>query len=189
MSSIVSTPTTASSRSGISASDERADWRARVVQALLDRRTPAGYWEGHLSSSALATATAVTALSVARTRGVAPNDAQRVVENGIAWLVTTRNQDGGWGDSPDSVSNISTTALVWAALSFGETAAARDAGESAAAWIGRVAGSAEPATLAAALAARYGKDRTFSVPILTTIKIVLAQIDATKGWAEMISGD
>ena len=119
----------------------------------------------------MATATAVTALSVARTRGVAPNDAQRLVESGIAWLVTARNQDGGWGDSPDSVSNISTTALVWAALSFGETAAARDAGESAAAWIRRVAGSAEPATLAAALAARYGKDRTFSVPILTTCAI------------------
>ena len=130
----------------------------------------------------MATATAVTAVSVARTRGVAPDDAQRLVENGIAWLVATRNQDGGWGDSPDSVSNISTTALVWAALSFGDTAAAHDASESAEAWIRRAAGGAEPATLAAALAARYGKDRTFSVPILTMCAIAGRLGPAKEAW-------
>ena len=38
----------------------------RVRRALLDKRVPAGYWEGHLSSSALATATAVVALATAQ---------------------------------------------------------------------------------------------------------------------------
>jgi squalene-hopene/tetraprenyl-beta-curcumene cyclase len=181
-SSIVSTPTTVSSRSGTSVSDALLAARARVVQTLLDRRTPAGYWEGHLSSSALATATAVTALAVARSRGVAPHDAQRLVDNGVAWLVATRNDDGGWGDSPESISNISTTALVWAALSFGDSAATRGASESAATWIRRAAGSVEPARLAEALAARYGKDRTFSVPILTMCAIAERLGPADQAW-------
>jgi squalene-hopene/tetraprenyl-beta-curcumene cyclase len=149
---------------------------------LLDRRTSAGHWEGHLSSSALATATAVTALALARTCAVAADSSQRLVENGIAWLVATRNRDGGWGDSPDSVSNISTTALVWAALSFGSTAAARHASESAASWIRAAAGSAEPAALAETLAARYGKDRTFSVPILTMCAIAGRLGPADDAW-------
>ena len=143
---------------------------SRVGAALLARRVPAGHWEGHLSSSALATATAVTALSASR-RGAAVPDRDGLVAGGIAWLVATRNADGGWGDTPDSVSNISTTALVWSALTYGETDAAREGAASAAAWIARAAGDDSPEALAAALAARYGKDRTFSVPILTMCAI------------------
>lgn len=143
----------------------------RVGDALLARRVRAGHWEGHLSSSALATATAVTALSTAARRGASVRDRDRLVADGIAWLVATRNDDGGWGDTPDSVSNISTTALVWSALTDGRTDAASEAASSAAAWIARAAGGGSPEALAAALATRYGKDRTFSVPILTMCAI------------------
>ncbi len=101
---------------------------------------------------------------------------------GIAWLVATRQADGGWGDTPDSISNISTTALVWAALSYGETSGAREAAGSASAWIARAAGSDAPETLAAALAARYGKDRTFSVPILTTCAIAGRLGSGDRAW-------
>lgn len=167
----MSTPTTDSLHSAISASDRLQDAVTRVGAALLARRVRAGHWEGHLSSSALATATAVTALSTAARRGASVRDRDRLVAEGIAWLVATRNEDGGWGDTPDSVSNISTTALVWSALTYGRTDAASEAASSAAAWIGRAAGGGSPETLAAALAARYGKDRTFSVPILTMCAI------------------
>ncbi|MDQ3486605.1 MAG: hypothetical protein M3468_02600 [Acidobacteriota bacterium] len=86
--------------------------------------------------------------------------------------VRTCNGDGGWGDTPDSVSNISTTALVWAALGFGvPLPELRRAEVSATDWIARAAGASDPAHLSAALAARYGKDRTFSVPILTMCAI------------------
>ena len=142
-----------------------------LTGVLLSRRVPAGHWEGRLSSSALATATAVTALAIARRAGVDVADGSRLVADGVAWLVATRNEDGGWGDTPDSVSNISTTALVWAALGFGTGAEVRAAEASAAAWITRAAGGSEPRHLAAALAARYGRDRTFSVPILTMCAI------------------
>ena len=139
---------------------------------MLARRVAAGHWEGRLSSSALATATAVTAIAAAERAGLPVEGGHRVVGDGIAWLIRTRNADGGWGDTPDSVSNISTTALVWAALSFGVPSdEVRRAEQSAARWIAGAAGGSDPAHLSAALAARYGKDRTFSVPILTMCAI------------------
>jgi hypothetical protein len=79
---------------------------------------------------------------------VGPHQADGLVEGGVAWLVATRNADGGWGDTTDSVSNISTTALVWSALAFGRTPGAAAAAESAAQWIARAAGSSAPRALA-----------------------------------------
>ena len=142
-----------------------------AARALLRRRVEAGHWEGHLASSALATATAVTALACGERAGLRAPDGQRLVAGGLDWLTATQNADGGWGDTPHSVSNISTTALVWAALSFGTGAHLREAADAAAAWLTRAAGGPEPKLLAAALAQRYGKDRTFSVPILTMCAI------------------
>src|SRR5258706_3208110 len=59
-----------------------------VHEALLQERTPEGYWQGYLSSSALSTATAVVALALsARER---PNDAlsdRALAQRGIAWLL------------------------------------------------------------------------------------------------------
>lgn len=147
------------------------DVRERVRRALLNARVAQGHWEGHLSSSALATATAVTALAVAPPSGAAGEDAKPLVKAGLRWLVDSRNADGGWGDTPDSISNISTTALVWAALTFDDEDATRRAAASAEKWIARAAGSSRPEAVAAALADRYGKDRTFSVPILTMCAI------------------
>ena len=150
-----------------------SDVVASVRRALIAARADGGHWEGHLSSSALATATAVTAIATAARAGTMVANSDELVERGIGWLIQTRNRDGGWGDTPDSVSNISTTALVWAALAFGDARETQhEAGAaSAEAWIVRAAGSVAPETLAAALGDRYGKDRTFSVPILTMCAI------------------
>ena len=157
----------------ISASDSTQATAAPTrIQALLDRRTPAGHWEGRLSSSALATATAVTALAVAEHAGVRTTGGPRLVADGLQWLARTQQPDGGWGDTPDSPGNISTTALGWAALAFaGDDGELGAAAARARSWLAAAAGSGEPAALAAALAARYGKDRTFSVPILTMCAI------------------
>jgi squalene-hopene/tetraprenyl-beta-curcumene cyclase len=158
------------------------DLRDTVRRALLNARVAQGHWEGHLSSSALATATAVTALAVASSAHVTGEDAKPLVEAGLRWLVANRNADGGWGDTPDSVSNISTTALVWAALAFDAHAGGRQAAASAEQWIARAAGSARPEVLAATLADRYGKDRTFSVPILTMCAIAGRLGPAEEAW-------
>jgi hypothetical protein len=93
----------------------------------------------------------VTALAVARRADVAPASDDALVQEGVRWLVTHVNTDGGWGDTPDSVSNISTTALVWAALAFGPAEDVASAAAGAEAWIARAAGSSEPPRLAAAL--------------------------------------
>jgi squalene-hopene/tetraprenyl-beta-curcumene cyclase len=153
---------------------------ARVNQELLAAIGPDGYWVGELSSSALSTATAVTALALVQRESQTSNH-QSEIESGLAWLARNQNSDGGWGDTVLSLSNLSTTTLCWAAFGAVPGAGGKFASIVCAAekWIvGRIAataGSGEggaPAsidtdTLARAIIARYGKDRTFSVPILT----------------------
>lgn len=142
---------------------------------LLAERNAAGWWEGELSSSALATAVAVLAL------GSAPGarEDREWIEGGKRWLAQTQLADGGWGDTRKSKANVATTLLAWAAFGLGEPCreALLPAGEwartvgRAEEWIRREAGSLEPEALAAALARRYGKDKTFAVPILMACAI------------------
>src|SRR5262245_15897580 len=87
----------------------------RARAELLAHRSPDGFWSGELSSSALSTATACTALAVVqRATGDAAHQAQ--IQNGLKWLADHQNADGGWGDTIRSLSNISTTTLCWGAL-------------------------------------------------------------------------
>ena len=154
------------------ASGERNATLERITDRVLAARTPGGHWTGELSSSALSTATAVIALAlVGRSRPRPSLDAR--VRGGVAWLVRTANADGGWGDTTDSPSNVSTTALCWAALAIagGDEAGHRAAVERARDWMLRAAGSLEPRPLARAISRRYGRDRTFSVPILTVLAL------------------
>jgi squalene-hopene/tetraprenyl-beta-curcumene cyclase len=149
-----------------------ADWRDAARTALLRARTPDGHWEGRLSTSALSTATAVIALASAsrHNSGVVAHTA--LVERGAAWLAAHANADGGWGDTPESRSNIATTALAWGALNVAPATADTDAAaRKAEAWLTSVAGGVDAASLRRALDVRYGTDRTFSVPILTALAI------------------
>lgn len=140
-----------------------------VCQELLSSRDERGVWVGELSSSALSTATAVTALALAdRARGGSAGD-NRMIAGGLEWLAAHQNADGGWGDTDRSFSNISTTVLCWAAFGAVPGADLRYALVIAAAerWLSDRAGGVQPARLVPAIVERYGKDRTFSVPILT----------------------
>jgi squalene-hopene/tetraprenyl-beta-curcumene cyclase len=140
---------------------------AQLVERLVGARSAGGYWEGELSSSALSTATAVVALSIAR---ATPEDRARI-DRGLDWLVRHENADGGWGDTTIGRSNISTTALCWAALADASGSAAAAAVERCEAWLSHAAGGLRPQQLKKAIEQRYGKDRTFSVPILTTLAL------------------
>jgi len=131
-----------------------------------------GWWEGELSSSALSTATAIVALHWATRVGVIQGkDSEALIAAGYRWLAANVNTDGGWGDTTLSLSNISTTALVWAA--FGLEGAEGDPGivQHAEEWLAQRAGGVEPNQLAKAIIDRYGEDRTFSVPILTQLAL------------------
>src|SRR5437763_17073840 len=85
-----------------------------ALQALLKERTPEGHWVGELSTSALSTATAVMALFLVQKH--AGSSHQSLIDGGLAWLAAHQNDDGGWGDTTISLSNISTTMLCRSAF-------------------------------------------------------------------------
>lgn len=142
-------------------------------QTLLDLRGAHGHWEGELSSSALSTATAVVALGLYLQASADAEHAARLpalITAGLDWLASTQNVDGGWGDTVLSKSNISTTALVWAAF-FGREDRYDRICQRCETWLKQAAGGLEPRLLTKAIVERYGRDRTFSVPILTTLAL------------------
>ena len=194
---------------------------AFASNALLAERTPNGYWEGELSSSALSTATAVIALSIVAKNSTPKNQAgcpqveplKEPIDRGLNWLASHVNADGGWGDSVQSLSNLSTTALVWAAFGVvpGRDQQHRElmtraeaclAAQSEKLFLSRNAsppGSASklnngesddrritPSRLAAAIVARYGKDRTFSVPILTACALAGRLGRGRDAWSQVL---
>src|SRR5262245_28945924 len=87
-----------------------------ALAKLLAERTPEGYWVGELSTSALSTATAVSALSLVQRATSTHGSFDALVRGGLDWLAAHQNPDGGWGDTVKSFSNISTTMLCRAAI-------------------------------------------------------------------------
>ncbi|MCA9055921.1 MAG: squalene--hopene cyclase [Planctomycetaceae bacterium] len=159
-----------------------------VRTRLLDERNAAGHWRGELASSALSTATAISALCETARQRRDPTAWQDLIENGCGWLDRHQNDDGGWGDTVKSLSNISTTMLchaVLVAVSGQRSATSHDLAGHPGPPISAAAPTktSDPSTLNSAtdraqeyvdraggvpaLVARYGKDKTFSVPILT----------------------
>lgn len=134
----------------------------RARAELLSARTDAGHWEGELSTSALSTATAVMALEmIRRHRPADDHSLDSYIKQGIHWLATHQNEDGGWGDTIKSFSNISTSMLCHAVFhATGNTEKFASVVVNAKQYIERIGGIE-------AVVARYGKDKTFSVPILT----------------------
>jgi squalene-hopene/tetraprenyl-beta-curcumene cyclase len=138
---------------------------ARLTEILLAELGANTHWHGELSSSALATAVAIIALDQ-----VNPSADSKLVGGGLLWLANHRNEDGGWGDTPRGKSNISTTALCWAAFAAARADPRyRKTVAGAEAWLVERAGSL--GHLPRAIAHRYGRDRTFSVPILLTLAL------------------
>ncbi len=165
---------------------------------LLSLRNERGHWEGELSSSALSTATAMGALSLV--------DAEKHrgrIATGTQWLVENQNADGGWGDTTISQSNLSTTLLCWSALHLVSSGGDRyrsdgkftDAADRvpavslhhAATWIAARVGSLEPEKIVNAVVARYGKDKTFSVPILMHCAICGTLGDDADAWRRVLA--
>ena len=157
---------------------------AALRERLLAARNAQGFWEGHLSSSALSTATTVFALATVDTKRH-----RSLIERGLRWLSDHQNADGGWGDTVQSPSNLSTTLLGYCAfasdcgLRIADCGLASEvmanpkseisnpqfdsAARKAESWLRARAGTLEARDLAKAVEQQYGRDRTFSVPILT----------------------
>ena len=136
----------------------------KARELLLGERGAQGHWEGQLSASALSTATAISALSFYRRSNTCETEtAQNIdsqVDAGLTWLKSQQNDDGGWGDTGLNYSNISTSMLVVAALHASDRAVElKDSIERAESYISSEGGID-------GLRRRYGKDKTFAVPIL-----------------------
>ena len=82
------------------------------------------------------------------------------IASGVAWLKTQQNDDGGFGDTSQNYSNISTTMLVVAALHASHREAEFQSEIEAAQRYIDAQGGID------GLKKRYGKDKTFAVPIL-----------------------
>jgi len=150
-----------------------------VRSDLLAETNPSGHWTGCLSSSALSTATAVSALAIYRQQvgsltlqdenasriAETPTDAQqdeigRTIIAGLRYLAEQQNEDGGWGDTDRSQSNLATTMLARSAFQLtGVPSDRAELVERADAYIAKAGG-------VRGLRKRYGKDKSFAVPIL-----------------------
>ncbi len=175
----------------------------QVRDELLAERTDDGHWVGELSSSALSTATAVSALAIVRRQGTGDRSQQAsggrqppdgsvetydsdflnsLISRGIAYLATQQNDDGGFGDTDLSHSNIATTYLVVAAMHLARQVQGRGASEAGVPT--QSVGTSEMEMLLAkanayietkgglaGLRERYGIDKTFVVPIMTNLAL------------------
>ena len=134
----------------------------KIEKRLLDARNAEGFWEGHLSSSAVSTAVATFALWKYDSMKYA-----KEIAAGINWLAVNINDDGGWGDTSDSPTNLSATLLAWSALSIVKD---NDKYQSTLnnyeTWMKSQIGELKPDAIIQKVISFYGNDKTFSVPIL-----------------------
>lgn len=143
---------------------------------LLAERNGGHHWTGTLSPSALSTATAVSAMSSilihsagSPQRGsIADEQVRHCIAAGVQYLQSQQNEDGGFGDTDRSHSNIATSYLVLAASALADQAIGNSLTPKAIAALEKYI--AQEGSLNA-LKERYGKDKTFVVPILTNMAI------------------
>ena len=127
-----------------------------AMQRLMRSRSEDGLWRGTLSSSAISTAVSVFALQRIDAVKYKPQ-----IDAGIRWLRETMKADGTWGDSVESPSNMTATLLTYVSL-YAVGQAPQESKE----YLSRVLGGDSEEALTQGVISYYGRDLTFSVPIL-----------------------
>lgn len=132
----------------------------RLIRELTDKlcslRQEDGIWRGVLSSSAISTSVSLFALYE-----IDKEKYRSLIEAAAKWLEDTMCEDGSWGDSVDSPSNPTATLLSFAALH----AVGHDSPRTRQLLTERFGGYSDDKIIEGVLK-YYGKDLTFSVPIL-----------------------
>ena len=129
---------------------------ADLTKQLLEKQAESGMWSGRLSSSAISTSVALFAL-----HSVDPLKNAQAITQAVNWLKQTMNADGTWGDSPESPSNMTATLLSYAALS-----AVHSTSIETQTFLSQRFGGMSDDYLVKGVLSYYGKDLTFSAPIL-----------------------
>ena len=138
-----------------------------LAKELKNKRNDKGYWKGRLSSSALAVAVSIVALKMSGDPVYF-----EPIRNGLQWLLENQNADGGYGDSPNSLSNASTSLLCYGAISY-----CSQNDESSQKALRKMIKYLESQhiflneNIEESILQHYGKDLTFSVPILSLLAI------------------
>jgi squalene-hopene/tetraprenyl-beta-curcumene cyclase len=137
-------------------------------RSLKAKRSPGEIWRGELSSSAISTAVSIFALY--------QTDKERygvLIHAGARWLRSTMQSDGSWGDTVESRSNLTATLLSYATLF-----ALNEAEEKTQAFLTARFGGITNQKITKGVLSYYGKDLTFSVPIL----VMCALAGVITGW-------
>ena len=127
-----------------------------ATERLLSMRREDGMWEGHLSSSAISTSVSIFALSV-----IDRQEYAHEIQCGIRWLLDTMKPEGAWGDSVESPVNMTATLLSYTALTH-----LRQVPVATEKYIRETLGWRNEEQLVEGVLGYYGRDLTFSVPIL-----------------------
>ena len=128
-----------------------------VRKRLLEKRPADGsIWRGELSSSAISTSVSVFALYMADKEKYAS-----YIRKGTEWLNATMHADGSWGDSIESPTNMTATLLTYASL-----CAVGAHPQQTKEFLAEKFGGSTDQHIIKGVLAYYGKDLTFSAPIL-----------------------
>lgn len=140
----------------------------KLADLLINELNIEGFWTGRLSSSALSTSVAIVAL---KTKGLF--EYQIKITSGLNWLYKHINNDGGIGDTPESQSNVSASLLSYAAISFcdKESQKGKETLKGLKKYLLSQNISIAPQSITSSILKFYGKDYTFSVPILSMMVI------------------
>jgi prenyltransferase beta subunit len=141
---------------------------AELSTLLIRERNSDGFWTGRLASSALSTAVALVVLKMDK----GETNEERIV-SGLQWLHNNVNKDGGFGDTPESASNVSSSLLCYASLSFCRTETINNQPilTGIENYLSGQGISFTTQNLTSSVLNYYGKDYTFSVPILSMLAL------------------
>ena len=136
--------------------EQLKEMQADAIERLMQSRSDDGMWRGSLSSSAISTAVSVFALG----RIDAVKYAKHI-NAGVRWLHSSMKPDGSWGDSVESPSNMTATLLTYVSLY-----AFQQAPPQTRQYLNRHFNGDSTEALLDSVLRYYGRDLTFSVPIL-----------------------
>ncbi|MBP5480097.1 MAG: squalene--hopene cyclase [Bacteroidaceae bacterium] len=142
-----------------------------AMEYLMKSRSEDGLWRGSLSSSAISTAVSVFALQRIDADKYATH-----IQAGVRWLQGAMKPDGSWGDSMESPSNMTATLLTYVSLY-----AVGQAPQESRQYLNRQFGGDSEEALTKGVLRYYGRDLTFSVPIL----MMCALAGVVKDWKKI----
>ena len=139
-----------------------------LTSQLIGEQNSDGFWTGRLASSALSTAVALVVLKLDKDQ----NNNKRI-SSGLQWLYDNVNEDGGYGDTPESASNVSSSLLCYASLSFCQIEGKDNKPllKGIENYLVDQGISFTTQNLTSSVLKYYGKDFTFSVPILSMLAL------------------